>query len=134
MATTNSDHDHPKIIESTFSFPEFAPECKISVHFIYSFLRYSQFQSPATRLAMPIFNHVHPKIFWSTFNLRELVSPGKKSGYFIDLVWRYGWLKHLQSDWLRIFCPISQEQKCSQIWDLCGNTANYIVFIREQIQ
>ena len=34
---------HPKIIELTFSFPEIAPVCKKSVHFIYSFLRCSQF-------------------------------------------------------------------------------------------
>ena len=34
---------HPKIIEMTFSFPEFAPACKKSVNSINSFLRYSQF-------------------------------------------------------------------------------------------
>ena len=32
--------------------------------------------------------------------------------------------KILQSNWLRKFWPISQEQKFSQIWDLCRNTAN----------
>ena len=35
MATPNSDHVHPKFIEITFSFHEFAPACKISVHSIY---------------------------------------------------------------------------------------------------
>ena len=51
------DNAHPKIIEITFSFPEFATACKNlqTVHFIYSFLRYSQFLSPVTRLATPNF-------------------------------------------------------------------------------
>ena len=40
---THFDQAHPKIIEITFCFPEFAPPCKKSVHFINSFLRYSQF-------------------------------------------------------------------------------------------
>ena len=52
------DQAHPKITETTFCFPEFAKPCKKSVHSIYSFLRYSQFLSPVTRLAMPI-----PKFF-----------------------------------------------------------------------
>ena len=30
----------------------------------------------------------------------------------------------LHSDWLRTFWPMSQEQKFSQIWDFCRNTAN----------
>ena len=38
-----SDHAHPKFIQLTVSFPEFAPACKKLVHSIYSFLRYSQF-------------------------------------------------------------------------------------------
>ena len=38
-----SDQAHPKIIEITFCFPQFAPSCKESVHSINSFLRYSQF-------------------------------------------------------------------------------------------
>ena len=33
-------------------------------------------------------------------------------------------LKILQSDWLREFWPISQEQDLSQIKDSCRNTAN----------
>ena len=39
------DHAHPKIIEITFSFPEFPPACKKSVHSINSFLRYSHIES-----------------------------------------------------------------------------------------
>ena len=34
----------------------------------------------------------------------------------------------LQSDWLRKFCPISQELEFSQIWNLFRNTANNIKF------
>ena len=78
----------PKITEITFSCPEFAPACKISIHSIYSFLRYSKFPSSVNRLTMPIFNHSHAKFFWSTFNLCELVSTCRKSGYFIDLFQR----------------------------------------------
>ena len=37
---------------------------------------------------------------------------------------RIVFLKILQSDWLRAFWPISQEQDISQIRDLCRNTAN----------
>ena len=33
------DHAHQKIIEVTFSFPEFVSACKKSVYSIYSFLR-----------------------------------------------------------------------------------------------
>ena len=55
------DHAHPKIIESTFSFSEFITACKKSVCSMCSFLRYSQFKSPVTRLVTPIFDHTHPK-------------------------------------------------------------------------
>ena len=36
--------------------------------------------------------------------------------------------KIVQSDWLRTFWPISQEQKFSQIWDLYRNKANNNIF------
>ena len=55
--------DTPKNHKISFCFPEFAPPCKKSVHVINSFLRYSQFWSPVTRLATPISGHAHPKIF-----------------------------------------------------------------------
>ena len=77
-----------------------------------------------TRLATLISGHAYPKIFWSNFNLCVFVSTCKKIGYFIDLFWRYGWLKIVQSHWLRTFWPISQDLEFSQIWDLCRNTAN----------
>ena len=37
------DHAHPKIIKSTFSFPEFVPACKNKFIQSVHFLRYSQF-------------------------------------------------------------------------------------------
>ena len=120
-------HPPRKIIEITFSFPEFAPACKKSVHSIYSFLRYHQFQSLVTRLATPNSDHAHLKTFWSTFNLCEFVSTCKKSGYFINLFWRYSWLKN-PAIWLRTFWPISRNKKFSQICHLCRNTANNINF------
>ena len=71
------DQDHPKIFESTFSFPEFVKtsckKCKKSVYSICSFFRYSQFQSLVTRLATPIFDHAHFSNFRSPFNLHKLV-------------------------------------------------------------
>ena len=57
------DHAHPKIIESTFSLPEFVPACKKI------FLKYSQFYSPVTRLAIQIFDHAHLKNFQPPFIL-----------------------------------------------------------------
>ena len=83
MATFIFDHVHPKSIEITFRFPEFAPACKKaknknktktnkqkkkkkkkkSSYSICSFLGYSQFQGPVTRLATPFFHQAHPKIF-----------------------------------------------------------------------
>ena len=55
-------HNHfgphpPKITESTFSFPQFAPACKISVHSICSFLRQSQILSSKSIPAAPIFDN-----------------------------------------------------------------------------
>ena len=93
MTTPNFDHIHPKIIETTFSFPEFALARKKLVQSICSLLRYSQFKSPVTRLATPNSHHAHRKTFWSTFNLCEFVSTCQKSCYFIDLFWGYSWLK-----------------------------------------
>ena len=36
MASAMFDQAHPKITESTFSFPEYAPACQKSVHSIFS--------------------------------------------------------------------------------------------------
>ena len=63
MTTPNFDHIHPKIIETTFSFPEFAPACKKSVHSINSFLRYSQFKSPVPGWPYPSLTTPTPGFF-----------------------------------------------------------------------
>ena len=43
LVTPISDHNHPEISETIFRFPQFEPPCKKTVHFIISFLRFSQF-------------------------------------------------------------------------------------------
>ena len=63
MTTPIFDHAHQKILEITFSFPQFPLASKKSVHSINSFLTHSQFYSPVTRLATPISDHAHPKFF-----------------------------------------------------------------------
>ena len=78
-----SDRTYLPKNESTLSFPEFLPARKKPVYSICSFLIYSQFWSPVTRLATPIFDNAHPKKIWSAFNFCESVSTYKKSGYFI---------------------------------------------------
>ena len=84
------DHAHPKIIVTTFTFAKFVLLCKKSVYSICSFLRYSQFQNPATRLATPIFYHGHPKNFQATFICMNLYQHAKNwliaSIYFSDTV------------------------------------------------
>ena len=67
------DHAHPKIIESTSSFPEFVPAYKKSFYSICSFWGYSQFQISMTRLATLNFDHAHPKDFRSVFNFVNLL-------------------------------------------------------------
>ena len=62
MATYISDHTHLKIIEITLQC-ELAPTCKISVHSIYPFMTYIQFQIPVTRLAKPISDLPNQKFF-----------------------------------------------------------------------
>ena len=127
MAIPNSDHAHSKLIEIT----EFAPACKISVHLIYSLLKYSQFQSPMTRLAKPIFDHAHPQIFWSTFNLCELVSTCKNQVIFTVLeIWLIkkscnliGWEHFGSSLWKKIFPK----------YGICAGSQQIWVFIIEQI-
>ena len=52
---------YPKIIEATFSFPQFVASYKKSIYSNCSFLRYIQFYSLPTRLSAPISDHSHPK-------------------------------------------------------------------------
>ena len=61
------------------------PPPKSSAYSNNSFLRYSQFLSPETRVATPILDHANRNIFQSTFNLHESVWTFKKSGFFIIL-------------------------------------------------
>ena len=119
------DHAHPKIIESTFSSPEFPPACKKPFHSIYSFLRYCQFLSPVTRLATPIFEHVQHKRFFINFKCMGICITSKKSRNFIPLFWRYGWLNN-PAIWLAE--NILAHIKFFHIWDLCRNTSNNINF------
>ena len=65
------DYTHPKIMKSTFSFPEFVPACK-KFNSIHAFLRYSHFQSPVTRLATTIFDFAHPNFFYQSLILVNL--------------------------------------------------------------
>ena len=83
------DHHHLKIIKETFSFPEIVSTHQKSVYFVDCFLRYTQFWSPETRVALTIFDQAHPIIFESTFNLQESISTRKKSDFFINLFQRY---------------------------------------------
>ena len=82
-----------------------------------------------TRLAIPIFDQVHPKNFWTNFWFLWIYINMQKISLFRWFVLEI-WLikKILQFDWLRTFWTISQEQKCSQTWDLFRNTANNINF------
>ena len=84
------EQTHPKIIETTFGFAEFALACKKSVHSINSFLRYSQFQSPVSRLVTPISDHPTQKFHNQLLIYVNLQQHAKKSCYSIDLFWRYG--------------------------------------------
>ena len=89
MAMPISELRHSKISEIAFSFPEFAPACKKSVHSIHSFLRYTN-QTGYTHFWL-----FPPNIFWSTFNLCEFVSTCKKirvlHWFALEI---YGWFKN----------------------------------------
>ena len=122
-----SDHALPKIIEITFSFLQFAPEYKISVHSIYHSWDTVSFRVLWQDWPHPFMTMSTQKVFDQLLiymNLYQL----DKSGYFIHLFWRYGWLKNLAIWWLRTFWPISQEQKFSQIWYFCRNIASNTSF------
>ena len=92
MTKSIFDHTHPKIIKITFSFHEFPPVCKKSVHSINSFLRHNfRVQWPDRPL---ISDHTHPKMFWSTsFNLCEFASTYKKIRLFHWFVLEIGLIK-----------------------------------------
>ena len=101
----------PKIFNHFLICVNLCQHAKKSVNFICSFW-YSQFQSPETRLYWPdlFLTMLNQKKILSTINFWEFVSTCKELRWFIDLRWRNGYLKILESEWLRPFWPISQEQ------------------------
>ena len=129
MATPNFDHIHPKIIEITFSFPEFAPARKKLVHSINSFMRYTV----SFRVMWPSWPHPsltmhNPQFFDQLLIYVNLYQHVKNQAISLICSGDKVDKKILQSDWLRAFWPISQEQTFSQIWDMCRNTANNVNF------
>ena len=70
-----------------------------------------------TRLATPIPDNAQLINFGSTFNFCKFVSTCKNEAALSIC----SDLKIMQSDWLRAFQSISQEQDFSQILDLYGN-------------
>ena len=66
-------------------------------------MKYSQFKSPVTRVATPIFDHMHPNIFLSTLNFWYELSSLRSRDIFD--------IKILQSDWQDRDCPIGLTNK-----------------------
>ena len=81
------------MIESTFSFPEFVPECKESVYSICSFLRYSHIWVPWPDWPHPFLTMLTQN-FRTAFNFCEFVSTCENWGSFIDLFLRNKWFKN----------------------------------------
>ena len=135
MATPIFDQVHPKISEITFNFPEFAPAFKKSVYSIDTFLRYSQFWSPVTRLATSISDdNQTPKNFWSTFNSCEFVSTCKKR-LFNDFVLEI-WLIKKSCNLIgwEHFRPYLKNQNFLK-YEICAGTQEIIwIYIIAQIQ
>ena len=107
-ASATFDHAYPIII----CYSEIVSPCKKSVCFIDSFMRYSQFKSPVTRVATPISDHTHPNIFLSTLNFwyqyakKQAISSLCSRDIFD--------LKILQSDWHRLVWPILTEKQTNR--------------------
>ena len=87
------DHVHPKIIESTFSFPELVPAWKN--HFILSihFWDKVNFRVPWPDWPHPFLTNAHSKNFRSAFNFCDHVSTCKKSVYSICSFFRNSQLR-----------------------------------------
>ena len=116
------DHQSPKIIKETFSFPEFVSTYEQSVYSITCFFRYSQFQSPETRVPTPIFDHAHP-IFFKQLLISMNLHQHAKNQAFLSFCSRDRVdLKFLHFDWPRTFLHISQKPR------MCKNIANNIKF------
>ena len=76
----------------------------------------------------PYFDPAQQKNFPETFSFCEFVSTCKKETVSLICSGKIDDLKILQSDLLRVFWPISQEQDFSQIKDLHRDTANITNF------
>ena len=120
-ATSISDHAHQKIIEATFIFPELVLACKKSGYSICSFLKYN-FGGMWPNWPHPFF--IIQRYFDQLLIFRNSYQNENNQPILSICYGDIDDLKILQSDWLRAFRPISQEQELSQIWDLCTNTAN----------
>ena len=104
--------------QSSFNLCEFMPACKKSVNPINSFWRYSHFRVHRPDWSHPLFTMPNQKMFDQLLIFVNLYQHAKNYtvssicvGEMVDLI-------ILESDWLRPFWPISQEQDFSQIYDL----------------
>ena len=101
---------HSRIIKVIFSFPEFVSAYEKPAQFIYSFLRCSQFSSPVTRVTTP--TSIFCKQLLIFKNLCQYFKNQVISSFCSRDLFN---LKILQSDWPRLFWPISQEPDFLQI-------------------
>ena len=113
--------------EMTFSFPEFASACKISVQSIYSFLRNSQLvralwpDEACSFLTMSTQN-----VFDQLLIYVSLHQHAKKSYLFI-LEIRLIKMSYNLIGWEH-FDPYLRKRKCSLIRNLCSSISNEITF------
>ena len=120
------DQAHPKTIEITFSFFEFAPVCqKQSIPSIHSWDT-ANFRVPWPDC--PFLTIPTQKPFDQLLIYVNLYQHAKNQAISLSCSGdMFDW-KILQFDWLKTFWPISHELKFSQIWNLCRNTENNINF------
>ena len=107
-------HTHPKIIEPTISFPEFVSACKKSFFPCVHSQDAVNFRVQRPDWPHPFLTMLKQKIldqFLTFVNLywhaKNKVVSSICSGKMVDL-------QILQSDWLRAFWPLSQEQNFSK--------------------
>ena len=98
LATPTFDYANP-----TISYQLLAITIKKLVYTIGSFMIYSQFKSPVTRMVIPIFDHTQHNIFLSTlFRYQHAKMQAISSLYSRDIFD----IKILQYDWQDRFSPI----------------------------
>ena len=132
LVTPILDHVHPINFCPAFNFCESVSTCKKSVYSIHSSntvnFRLLSHDWPHPFLTMPtpkIFNHLLIRMNLYQHAKNQLI-PSVHSWDQIYSICpgEIVHLKTIQSDWLRAFWPISQEQDFSQIKDFSRNTAN----------